>query len=95
MAQTTLYSPVLATDLDPLAGPKAAQVSLVLGIVGLFFVGWALGPLSIAWAREAQKHHYKATAGLVLGILSTLFGVVGLFMFLIVFHEGWPGSTAP
>jgi len=53
-------------------GSGAATTSLVCGIVGLFFLGIALGIIAIVQGNRAKKMGYKggmATAGIVLGIL--------------------------
>jgi len=69
-------------------GNGAATVSLICGIVGLFFFGLILGIIAIIQGNSARKQGYvgaKATIGIVLGILDVVFGVVGvLFMIAII-----------
>lgn len=63
---------------------KASQVSLICGILGLFFLGIILGPIAIVQANKAEKLGKAATAGKVLGWIDTIFGVLGLIGFIIV-----------
>lgn len=63
---------------------KASQVSLICGILGLFFFGIILGPIAIIQANKAEKLGKAATAGKVLGWIDTIFGVLGLIGFIIV-----------
>lgn len=74
-----------------LEGEKAAQLSLILGLVGLFVAGIVLGPLAIWQANKAEKLGVPATAGKVLGWVTTvlyglavLFGVLALIFFVAV-----------
>ena len=63
-------------------GSGAATTSLVCGIVGLFFLGIALGIIAIVQGNRAKKLGYpggKATAGIVLGILD----LVGFALYLV------------
>ncbi len=74
-----------------LEGEKAAQLSLIFGLVGLFVAGIILGPLAIWQANKAEKLGVPATAGKVLGWITTvlyglavLFGVMALILFVTV-----------
>ncbi len=63
--------------LPPEAG-KARTTSLVLGIVGIFFLGIVLGPLAIMQANTAERLGERSSAGRVLGWIATIFGVAAL-----------------
>ena len=79
--QPGMYAPSAQT----LEGERAAQLSLVLGIVGFFVAGLVLGPLAIWQARKAEGLGVPATAGKVLGwILTVLWGGLTLLMILAV-----------
>jgi uncharacterized Tic20 family protein len=62
---------------------KAAQMSLICGILGLFFFGIILGPIAIIQANKAEKLGKAATAGKVLGWIDAIFGVIGLIVFFV------------
>lgn len=61
-----------------LEGENAAQLSLILGLVGFFFAGVVLGPIAILQAHKAEKLGVPATAGKVLGWISTILWLLGL-----------------
>ena len=63
--------------LPPDAG-KARTTSLVLGIIGIFFLGIILGPLAIMQANKAERLGERSSAGRVLGWIATIFGVAAL-----------------
>ncbi len=63
---------------------KASQVSLICGILGLFFLGIILGPIAIVQATKAEKLGKAATAGKVLGWIDTIFGVIGIIVFIMM-----------
>lgn len=63
---------------------KASQLSLVFGIIGLFILGILFGPLALVQANKAEKLGAAATAGKVLGWISTIFGVLGLIWIIFV-----------
>lgn len=77
---------------EQLAGEKAAQTSLVLGIIGLvcnFIVSWwsfglpslILGVIGIFKANEAERYGAAASAGRIMGWINAAFG--GLFLVVI------------
>lgn len=77
---------------EQLAGEKAGQTSMVLGIIGLicnFFVSWWLfglpslimGVIGIMKANEAERFGTAASGGRIMGWINAAFG--GLF--LVVF----------
>lgn len=79
------------------AGESAAQLSLILGIVGLFFAGIVLGPMAIWQAGKAEKLGVQATAGKVLGWISTILWALGVlsgvaFFVIILAGLGAAGS---
>jgi hypothetical protein len=63
---------------------KASQLSLVFGILGLFILGIVFGPLALVQANKAEKLGSAATAGKVLGWISTVIGVLGLIWFIFM-----------
>ncbi|MHA7261588.1 hypothetical protein ACX80W_00145 [Arthrobacter sp. TMN-37] len=66
-------------------GSKAAQASLIFGIVGLFVLGIVFGPLALLQARKAERLNTSATAGKVLGWISTIWGVLSLILLVVFF----------
>ena len=77
-------------------GQKAAQASLIFGIVGIFILGIVFGPLAIVKAKFAEQRNVPATAGKVLGWISTIFGILGLIWFVfVVIAMMSVGTTAP
>ncbi|MHA7144486.1 DUF4190 domain-containing protein [Arthrobacter sp. TmT3-37] len=73
------------SSYQSIEGEKAAQLSLILGIVGLFVAGIVLGPLAIWQARKAERLGVPATAGKVLGWINVvLYGLAILFGILLV-----------
>ena len=88
-----MYAPTART----LEGEKAAQLSIVLGIVGFFVAGLILGPLAIWQAGKAERLGVPATAGKVLGwILTILYGgllLLGILLMILLFAGiGMAGS---
>lgn len=77
-----------------LEGEKAAQLSLILGIVGLFFAGLILGPLAIWQAGKAEKLGVPATAGKVLGWISAILWLLGLVSGVAIFVIALAGMSA-
>ncbi|MCM3662198.1 hypothetical protein M3148_14530 [Georgenia satyanarayanai] len=65
----TTYSP------DAMLADKAAQASLIFGIIGVFFAGVVFGPLAIWQASKAEKMNKPATAGKVLGWIALVWGI--------------------
>jgi uncharacterized Tic20 family protein len=66
-------------------GAKAAQLSLIFGIVGLFALGLVFGPLALIQARKAERHNTPATAGKVLGWISTIWGLLVIVLLVLFF----------
>ncbi|WP_104179654.1 hypothetical protein [Arthrobacter sp. B0490] len=64
-------------SLPPEAG-QARTASLVLGIIGIFFLGIILGPLAIMQANKAERLGERSSAGRVLGWIATALGVAAL-----------------
>ena len=80
---------------EQLAGEKAAQTSMVLGIIGLvcnFFVSWwlfglpslILGVIGIFKANEAERYGAAASAGRIMNWIGVAIGG----MFLVLFGGG-------
>lgn len=77
-------------------GEKAAQLSLILGIVGFFVAGFVLGPLAIWQASKAERLGVPATAGKILGWIVTLLNalaIVGVIVFFVVVLAGIGASA--
>lgn len=77
-------------------GEKAAQLSLILGLVGFFVAGIILGPLAIWQARKAERLGVPATAGKVLGWIVTAlyaFAALSLLVLFVLLVVGL-GTTA-
>lgn len=83
--QQGMYQP----SYQAMEGEKAAQLSLIFGLVGFFVAGIVLGPLAIWQARKAERLGVPATAGKILGwIVTALYAIAALFfavMFIIFF----------
>lgn len=80
------YPPMHATGYSPenLEAKKAGETALIFGIVGLFILGLVFGPLAIINANKAERMGHPATAGKVLGWLSTILSALGVVAFLFV-----------
>ena len=77
---------------EQLAGEKAAQTSMVLGIIGLvcnFFVSWwsfglpslILGVIGIFKANEAERYGAAASAGRIMSWINAVIG--GLYLLFL------------
>ena len=70
-----------------LEGQKFKETSLIFGVIGLFVLGFVFGPLAIINAKKAEERGFPATAGKVLGWISTALAiggvlfVIGLYIF--------------
>ncbi len=76
---------------ERMEGEKAAQLSLIFGLVGFFVAGIILGPLAIWQARKAERLGVPATAGKILGwIITILYGlaVLAALLFVIILIAG-------
>lgn len=71
-----------------------AKTALILGIIGVFCFGVILGPIAIYEGVKARRlirqnpqltGKTMATAGLVLGIITTAFWVLGILLQIIAF----------
>ena len=61
------------------AANRAANDSLVYGIVGIFILGFILGIIAIVEGNKANSLGYvggKATAGIVLGIIDIIGSII-------------------
>ncbi|WP_052273921.1 MULTISPECIES: DUF4190 domain-containing protein [Arthrobacter] len=84
------------SSYQTMEGEKAAQLSLILGLVGFFVAGIILGPLAIWQARKAERLGVPATAGKVLGwIVTALYALAILagILFVVLIIVGF-GATA-
>lgn len=61
-------------------GRKHRTTSIVLGVIGLFVLGIVLGPLAVWQAGKAEKLGVKATAGKVLGWVTLVGSILGMFL---------------
>ncbi|MHA7240370.1 DUF4190 domain-containing protein [Arthrobacter sp. TMS1-12-1] len=77
------------SSYQTMEGEKAAQLSLILGLVGFFVAGIILGPLAIWQARKAERLGVPATAGKVLGwVVTALYALAilaGILFFVLIF----------
>ena len=58
--------------------------SLILAIIGIFFLGIILGPIAIilgVMGRKRDDSKGLATAGLIIGIIVTILAIIGLIIF--------------
>jgi vacuolar-type H+-ATPase subunit I/STV1 len=72
------YSPEYA------AGKKLQETSLLFGILGLFFFGFVFGPLAIINANKAERAGFPATAGKVLGWISSILSALGVLVSVLL-----------
>ncbi|MHA7287015.1 DUF4190 domain-containing protein [Arthrobacter sp. MDT3-44] len=94
--QPGAYQPGYFPSYRSIEGEKAAQTSLILGIVGLFVAGIILGPLAIWQAKKAERLGVPATAGKVLGWINVaLYGIAILFgiLLIVLMFAGFSAST--
>lgn len=84
--QSPYYGPTHTMhSQQSMQGQKHAQMSLVFGIVGLFFMGIIFGPLAIIQAKKAEKFNTASTIGKVLGWVTTIWAILltlGFFLIL-------------
>jgi hypothetical protein len=68
---------------------KEAKDALIMSIIGLFCFGFILGPIAIVKSLKAKKMieanprlsgSGQATAALIIGIIGTVFGFLGLII---------------
>lgn len=64
---------------------KHAQMSLIFAIVGIFVLGIVFGPLAIWQANKAENLGAAATAGKVIGWIVTIFSIIAVVVFLMLF----------
>lgn len=77
---------IMQKSPEQIEGEKAAQLSLLFGIVGFFVLGIILGPLAIWQAKKAEDNHAQAAAGKILGWITTIWGalwLIGLTVMII------------
>jgi hypothetical protein len=65
-------------------GKKVAETALLFGILGLFVLGFVFGPLAIINANKAERMGFPATAGKVLGWISSGLSALGVVLFLLM-----------
>lgn len=63
-----------------------ANTALILGMVGLFVLGFILGPMAIWQAAKARSMGYDSAAPMVLGVVTTVWAFSGwwIFFFIII-----------
>jgi len=89
---TPVHSNITPTGLPVIARPASSSLPLAAIILGgiSFFVNF-LGPVaiivSIISLRRAPRSRGLAAAGLVLGIIASVFGAVQLAVFISVLNE--------
>jgi hypothetical protein len=62
-------------------GRKYIRASIIIGVVGLFLFGIAVGVVAFIFAREAEGAGVKAIAGKVLGVLEIIGGIVVIALY--------------
>ncbi len=62
-------------------GQKYRRNSIIVGVIGLFLFGFAMGLVAIMMARRAEAAGVKATAGKVLGVLDIIGGIIVITIF--------------
>lgn len=81
---------------NEMTGPEEAKRALLYAIVGVFFLGFILGPLAIVKGvrvrRESQEGRTMASVALGIGILATLSGCAILVR---VVWNIWVGNYPP
>lgn len=91
--QSGFYQP----SYERLEGEKAAQLSLIFGLVGFFVAGIVFGPLAIWQARKAEGFGVPATAGKILGWITTiLYGLAILagILFVVIIIAGFGAAAS-
>lgn len=83
---------------EPTEGKTAANTSLVLGIVGIFFFSLIFGMIALHYANKAEKLGENATAGRVLGWVDIGIGIFSIlftafFLFLGISAGFYESST--
>lgn len=84
------------SSYQTMEGEKAAQLSLILGLVGFFVAGIVLGPLAIWQARKAERLGVPATAGKVLGWIVTALYALALLagiLFVVLIVVGFSATA--
>lgn len=62
-------------------GLKYRRNSIIIGLIGLFLFGIAMGVMAFIMARRAEAAGVKATAGKVLGLLDIIGGIIVITIF--------------
>ncbi len=70
-----------AVDCQRLQAAKFRKTSIIMGVIGLFILGIPLGIAAFVYARKAEAHGAKATAGLVLGVEDIVLAIIILVVF--------------
>lgn len=70
------------------AGMSHSSNATLFGVLGLFFFGVVFGPLAISQANKAESYGVTATAGRVLGIISTTLAVLSVGVVVVLLFLG-------
>jgi hypothetical protein len=62
-------------------GQKYRRNSIIIGVIGLFLFGIAMGVMAFIMAHRAEAAGVKATAGKVLGLLDIIGGIIVITIF--------------
>lgn len=77
----TLNGPTESEAVAFHEGRKYRRNSIIIGVIGLFLFGVAMGVVAIMMARKAEVAGTKATAGKVLGVLDIIGGILVITIF--------------
>lgn len=75
-------------------GESASKLSMILGIISIFFAGLILGPLAIYQANKAEKLGAEATIGKVTGWIGTILAALWFLGFMFFFIVGISAGAA-
>lgn len=89
VAQAPQVAPTqISYSTEKMLADKAAQMSVIFGIIGILFAGIIFGPLALWQAKKAEDLNMSATTGKILGWIALIIGVlwiVGIIFWIVVF----------
>lgn len=84
----------MSYSTEMMMADKAAQMSLIFGILGVLLLPIVFGPLALWQAKKAEAMNKSATAGKVLGWVGVAMAIVGVIVVGFVFIAAIAGSAA-